>query len=173
MESFGGRRCHLAGNPTCFVSSARTIMSSIGPRSATAYHTCIQHPSNVSLPIHDKRCPNSKSFFTHSSKCYSSYFCTTWPFLSTPARFHLLAVAHSSRIRAPTLRIVEVSGILLGAALSRFFRVHGWRSIRIFLVLRRGRGRIVFKGGYGTHFCRLLSTAFRYSYVHYSYPSTC
>ena len=40
----------------------------------------------------DKRCPVSKSFFTHSSKCYSSSFSITWPFLFAPAQFHLTSV---------------------------------------------------------------------------------
>ena len=124
-------------------------------------------------PFSDKGCRTSKSFFTHSSKCYSSYFSTTWPFPSAPTRFRLSSVVHSSQTHAVTFPIVVAYGTLFGAALSRFFRVHGLRYIRMFLVLRRGRGRIVFKDGYGIRFCRLLSTAFRYSYVHYSYPSTC
>ena len=130
-----------------------------------------RHTASHSTPqaLSDKECP----FFTHPSKCSFSYFCTTWPFLSAPAQFHLSAFAHSSRIRAPTLRTVVVSGILFGAALSRFSRVRGWPSTQIFLVLRKGRGRIVFRDGYETHLCRLLSIAFCYSYVHYSYPSTC
>ena len=132
----------------------------------TAFHSAPQVFS-------DKGCHTSKSFFTLSSKCYSSYFSTTWPFLSAPARFHLSSVVHSSRTHAVTSPIVVAYGTLFGAALSRFFRVRGWRFIRIFLVLRRGRGRIVFKDGYGTRFYRLSSIAFRYSYVHYLYPNTC
>ena len=172
MESFGGR-CHLTGNPTCFVASARTIMTSIGPRSAHYLPHVYSAPLKRFVAHSDIRYPVSKSFFTHLSKCSFSYFSTTWPSLSAPTRFHLSPVVHSSRTHAATFPIVVAYGTLFGAALSRFFRVHGWRFIRIFRVLRRGRGRIVFKDGYGTRFCRLLSTAFRYSYVHYSYPSTC
>ena len=127
-------------------------------------------PSTAS-PFSDKGCRTSKSFFTHLSKCSSSYFSTTWPSLSAPTRFHLSSVVHSSRTHAVTFPIVVAYGTLFGAALSRFFRVHGRWFILIFLVLRRGRGRIVFKDGYGTHFCPLLSTAFCYSYVRCSYPS--
>ena len=119
----------------------------------------------------DKRCLVSNSFFTHPPKCSSSYFFTTWPFLSTPTRFHLSSVVHSSRTHAVTFPIVGVFGTLFGAALLRFSHVHGWQFTRIFLVLRRGRGRIVFKDGYGTQFSRLPSTAFHYLYVRCSYPS--
>ena len=127
-------------------------------------------PSTAS-PFSDKGCRTSKSFFTHLSKCSSSYFSTTWPSLSAPTQFHLSSVVHSSRTHAVTFPIVVAYGTLFGAALSRFFCVHGWWFILIFLVLRRGRGRIVFKDGYGTHFCPLLSTAFCYLYVRCSYPS--
>ena len=147
---------------SCFMALARTIMTLTGPRSAH----CSPHVYSAHLKrfiVHsDKRYPVSKSFFTHPSKCYSSHFCTTWPFLFTPTRFHLSSVVHSSRTRAMTSPIVEVSGILFGAALSRFFRVRGSRFIRICRVLRRGR-RIVFEDGYGTQFSRFQSTAFRYS----------
>ena len=120
----------------------------------------------------DKRYPVSKSFFTHSSKCYSSSFSITWPFLSAPAQFHLTSAPHSSRIRVPTSRIPEQSGISFGAVLPPFSHVLGWLFIRICRVLSKGRRRIVFKGGYGTHFSRLPNIAFRYSYVLYWYLST-
>ena len=139
-----------------------TLTAQVDPLPTT---TCIQHLSSVSLPILIKRCPVSKSFFTHPSKCYSSSFSITWPFLFAPAQSYLSTAAHSSRIRAPTLGIVVASGTLFGAALSRFSRVRGLQYIRIFRALRRGRRRIVFKHGYGTRFCHLLSIAFRYSYV--------
>ena len=120
----------------------------------------------------DKRYPVSKSLFTYSSKCYSSSFSITWPFLSAPAQFHLTFVAHSSRIRAPTSHILEQSGISFGAVLPPFFRVLGWQFIRICLVLSIGRRRIFFKDGYGTHFSHSPNIAFRCSYVLYWYLST-
>ena len=119
----------------------------------------------------DKRYPVNKSLFTHSSKCYSSSFSTTWLFISVPAQSHRSAVAHSSRIRAPTLGIVAASGTLFGAALSRFSLVLGWPCTRTYRVLSRGRRRIVFKREYGTLFCRLSNIAFRCSYVHRVYIS--
>ena len=47
--------------------------------------------------------------------------------------------------------MLEQSGISFGAVLPPFSHVPGWLFIRICRVLRRGRRRIVFKGGYGTH----------------------
>ena len=113
----------------------------------------------------DKRYPVSKSFFTHSSKCYSSSFSITWPFLSVPAQSHLTSVPRSSRVRVPTSRILERFGISFGAVLPPFFRVHGWPFIRICRVLSRGRRRIIFKGGYGTLFSHSPNIVFRSSYV--------
>ena len=158
---------------SCFMASARTIMTPTGPKSTHCLPHVYSAPLKHFVAHSDKRCPVSKSFFTHPSKCYSSYFYTTWPFLFAPARFRLSSVVHSNRTRAMTLLIVVVSGTLFGAALPRFSHVHGWQFIRTCRVLRRGRGRIVFKSGYGTRFCRSSSIAFCYSYVHYSYPSTC
>ena len=113
----------------------------------------------------DKRCPISKSFFSHPSKCSSSSFSITWPFLSAPAQFHLTSVPHSSRIRVPTSRIPEQSGISFGVVLPAFFHVLGWLFIRMCLVLSRGRGRTVFKGGYGTHSSRSPNIVFHYLYT--------
>ena len=169
MESFGGRRCHLTGR----WASARTFMTSIGPRSTHRLPHVYSAPLERFVTHSDKRCLVSNSFFIHPSKCFFSYFFTTWPFLFTPTQFHLSSIVHSSRTHAVTYPIVGIFGILFGAALSRFSRVRGSRCIRIFLVLRRGRGSIVFKDGYGIRFCRLLSIASRYSYVHCSYPSMC
>ena len=131
----------------------------------TAFHS-------TSQAFSDKGYRTSKSFLTHPSKCYSSYFFTTWLILSAPARFRLSSVVHSRRTRAMTSGIVVVSGTLFGAALPRFSHVHGWQFIRTCRVLKRGRRRIVFKSGYGTRFCRSSSIAFRCSYVRCSYPST-
>ena len=139
--------CHLTGNPTRFMALARTIMISFGPRSTHCLPHVYSAPLERFVAHSDKRCPVRKSFSTRPSKCYSSYFSITWPFLSTPTRFHLSSVVHPSLTRAVTSPIVGLFGILFGAALSRFFRVRGLRFIRMFLVLRRGRGRIVFKGG--------------------------
>ena len=113
----------------------------------------------------DIRCPVSKSFFTHPSKCYSSSFSITWPFLSAPARFHLSAVSHSSQICVLTSHILEQSGILFGAVLPPFFHVCGRLFIQICCVLSRGRWRIIFKGGYGTHFFCSPNISFCCSYV--------
>ena len=120
----------------------------------------------------NKNCPVSESFFAHPLKCCSSSFYITWSFLSAPARLHLLSVAHPSQIRARTLHILAQYGISFGAVWPPFSHVHGWLFIRICRVLRRGRRRIVFKGGYGTHFSLLPSIAFRYSYVLCWYLST-
>ena len=120
----------------------------------------------------NKNCPVSESFFAHPLKCCSSSFYITWSFLSAPARLHLLSVAHPSRIRARTLHILAQYGISFGAVLPPFSHVHWWLFIRICRVLSRGRRRIVFKGGYGTHFSLLQSIAFRYSYVLCWYLST-
>ena len=152
------------------MASARTIMILIGPRSAHCLPHVYSAPLKRFVSHSDKRYPFSKFFFTHLSKCSSSYFSTTWPSLSAPTRFHLSPVVHSSRTHAVTFPIVVAYGTLFGAALSQFSRVRGLRYIRIFRVLRRGRGRIVFKNGCGTHFCRLLSTAFRCALL---VPSTC
>ena len=132
---------------SCFMASARTIMALTGPRSTHCSPHVYSAPLKRFIAHSDKRCPVSKSFFTHLSKCSSSYFSTTWLFLSVPTRFHLSPVVHSSRIHVATFPIVAAYGILFGATLSRFFRVHGLRYIRMFRVLRRGRGRIVFKDG--------------------------
>ena len=120
----------------------------------------------------EKRCPVSKSFFTHSSKCYSLSFSITWPFISTPAQFHLTSVPHLSRIRVPMSRILKWFGISFGAVLPPFFRARGWPFIRICHVLRRGRRRIIFKGGYGTLFSHSPNIVFRSSYVLCWYLST-
>ena len=153
------------------MASARTIMTltaQVDPLPTTPVFSTPQ-----AFRCHsDKRYPVNKSLFTHSSKCYPSFFCITWPFLSAPAQFHLAAVAHSSRIRAPTSRILERSGISFGAVLPPFSHVHGWQFIRICLALSRGRRRIVFKGGYGTHSSRSPNIVFCYLYVLCWYLST-
>ena len=158
-ESFGGKLLFI-GNPMLH-STIMTLTAQVDPLPTTPVFSTPQ-----AFRCHsDKRYLVSKSLFTYSSKCYSSSFSITWPFLSAPAQFHLTFVAHSSRIRAPTSHTLEPSGISFGAALPPFFRVHGWLFIRICLALSRGRRRIVFKGGYGTHFSRLANIAFRSSYV--------
>ena len=154
------------------MASARTIMTSTGPKSTHFPPHVYSAPLKCFVVHSDKRYPVSKSFFTHPSKCSSSSFSITWPFLSAPVRLHLLSVAHPSRIRARTLHILAQYGISFGAVLPPFFRVLGWLFIRICLALSRGRRRIVFKGGYGTHFSRSPNIAFRYSYVLYWYLST-
>ena len=133
---------------TCFMASARTNMTLTGPKSTLCPLHVYLAPLKCFVAHSDKRYPVSKSFFTHPSKCYSSSFSITWPFISVPAQSHRSAVAHSSRIRAPTSHILEPSGISFGAVLPPFFRVRGWLFIRICRVLSRGRPRIVFKGGY-------------------------
>ena len=153
------------------MASARTIMTSSVLGRPSAHHTCIKHPQRfVSHP--DNRYPVSKSLFTYSSKCYSSSFSIIWPLISALTQSHRSAATYSSRIRAPTLGVVAASGTLFGAALSPFSLVHGWPCTRTYRVLRRGRRRIVFKGKYGTLFCRLPNIAFRYSYVLYWCLST-
>ena len=150
---------------TCFMASVRTIMTSTSSGSTHCPPHVYLAPLKCFVAHSDKRCPVSKSFFAHSLKCYSSSFSITWPFLSAPAQFHLTSVAHSSRIRAPTSRILAQYGISFGAVLPPFSHVHGWLFIRICHVLSRGRRRIVFKVGYGTHFSRSPNIAFRCSYV--------
>ena len=86
---------------------------------------------------------------------------------------HPSANARWSQIRAPTFLTVAPSGTLYGAALSPSSHALGLRSIQIFSVQGSEKWKIVFKNWYGTQFYRLLSIAFRYSYVHCSYPSTC
>ena len=147
------------------MASARTIMTSTGPKSTHCSPHMYSAPLKCFVVHSDKRYPVSKSFFTHPSKCSSSSFSITWPYLSVPAQSHRSAVTYSSRIRAPTLGIVAASGTLFGAALSRFSLVHGWPCTRTCRVLSRGRRRIVFKSGYGTHFSRSPNIAFRCSYV--------
>ena len=154
------------------MASARTILTPTGPKSTHGPPHVYSAPLKCFVTHSGKRCPVSKSFFTHSSKCYSSSFFITWPFISAPAQFHRSPVPHSSRIRAPTPHILEPSGISFGAVLPPFFRVRGWLFIRICRVLSRGRRRIVFKGGYGTHLSRLPNIAFCYSYVLCWYLST-
>ena len=149
----------------CFMASARMIMTLTGPKSTHCPPHVYSAPLKSFVVYSDKRCPVSKSFFTHPSKCYSSFFSITWPFISVPAQFHRSPVAHSSRIHVPTSRILEQFGISFGAVLPPFFRAHGWLFILICRVLSRGRGRIVFRGGYGTHFSRSPNIAFRSSYV--------
>ena len=140
-ESFGRKLCFI-GNAMLY-GTIMTLTAQVDPLPTTPVFSIPQ-----AFRCHsDKRCPVSKSFFTHPSKCYSSSFSITWPFLSAPAQFHLSAVAHSSRICAPTSRILEQYGISFGAVLPPFFRVLGWLFIRICRVLSKGRGRIVFKGG--------------------------
>ena len=93
---------------SCFMASARTIMTSTGPRSThRSPHMYSAHLKRF-VAHSDKRCPVSKSFFTHSSKCYSLSSSTTWPTLSALARFHLPSAVHSSRTRAVTSPIVEL-----------------------------------------------------------------
>ena len=154
------------------MAPARTNMTSTGPKSTHCPPHVYSAPLKCFVVHSDKRCPVSKSFFAHPSKCSSSSFSITWPFISVPAQFHLTSVPHSSRIRVPTSRILEPSGISFGAVLPPFFRAHGWQFIRICLALSKGRRRIVFKGGYGTHFSRSPNIAFRYSYVLCWYLST-
>ena len=152
---------HFIGNPMLH-SMIMTLIAQVCPLPTTPVFSTL---TERFVAHSDKRCPVSKSFFTHPSKCYSSSFSITWPFLSAPAQFHLSAVAHLSRIRAPTSRILERSGISFGAVSPPFFRAHGWLFIRIYRVLSRGRRRIAFKYGYGTHFSHLPNIAFRCSYV--------
>ena len=147
------------------MASARTIMTSTGPRSTHGPPHAYSAPLKCFVTHSDKRCPVSKSFFTHSSKCYSSSFSITWPFLPAPAQSHLTSVPRSSQIRVPTSRILEQYGISFGAVLPPFFRVLGWLFTRMCPVLSKGRRRIVFKGAYGTHFSHSPKIAFRYSYV--------
>ena len=136
-----------------------------GPRSTHCPPHMYSAPLKRFVAHSDKRYPASKSFFTHSSKCYSSSFSITWLSISAPAQFHRSPVPHSSRIRAPTPHILEPSGISFGAALPPFFRVRGWLFIRICRALSRGRGRIVFKDGYGTRFSPLPNIVFHCSSV--------
>ena len=158
-------RNHLAGSRSRLLAfSAHSYDINRSDR-LTAHYTCIQHLLSVFVSHSDKRCLVSKSFFTNPSKCYSSPFSITWPFLSAPAQFHLSLVAHSSRIHTRTSRILAQYGISFGAVLPPFSRVRGWLFIQICRVLRRGRRRIVFKDGYGTHFSRSPNIAFRCSYV--------
>ena len=147
------------------MASARTIMTSTGPKSTHGPPHAYSAPLKCFVVHSDKRYPFSKSFFNHPSKCYSSSFSITWLFISVPAQSHRSPVAHSSRIRVPTSRILGQSGISSGAVLPPFFRVRGWLFIRICRALSRGRRRIVFKGGYGTHFSRSPNIVFRSSYV--------
>ena len=147
------------------MASARTIIASTGPKSTHGPPRVYSAPLKCFVVHSDKRCPVSKSFFNHPSKCYPSSFSITWPFLFAPAQFHLTSVPHSSPIRVPTSRIPEPSGISFGAVLPPFFRVLGWLFTRMCPVLSRGRRRIVFKGGYKTHFSHSPNIAFRCSYV--------
>ena len=158
-ESFGGK-LRFIGNPMLH-STIMTLTAQVDPLPTTPVFSTPQ-----AFRCHsDKRYPVSKSLFTHPSKCYSSFFSITWPFLSAPAQFHLTSVPHSSRIRVPTSRILEQYGISFGAVLPPFFRVPGWLFTRICRVLSRGRRRIDFKGGYGTHSSRSPNIVFRSSYV--------
>ena len=150
---------------TCFMASARTIMTSTGPKSTHFPPHVFSAPLKCFVVHSDKRYPVSKSFFTHPSKCYSSFFSITWPFLSVPAQSHLTSVPHSSRIRVPTSRILERFGISFGAVLPPFSHVRGWQFIRICRVLRRGRRRIAFNDGYGTRFSPLPNIVFHCSSV--------
>ena len=113
----------------------------------------------------------SLSLFTHPSQCCFSFLSTTWLIPLAPAQSHLSTVAHSSETHVPTSPTVGLSGILFGAVLSRISRVHGLRFIPTSRVLRRGKRTILFKDGYGTHFCHLQSIAFLYSFVLCWYPS--
>ena len=132
-ESFGGKLIFI-GNPMLH-STIMTLTAQVDPLPTTPVFSTPQ-----AFRYHsDKRYPVSKSLFTYSSKCYSSSFSITWPFLSMPAQFHLTFVAHSSRVCALTSHILERFGISFGAALPPFFRVHGWLFIRICLALSRGR----------------------------------
>ena len=147
-------------------------MTSTGPKSTHGPPHVYSAPLKCFVAHSDKRYPVNKSFFTHPSKCSSSSFSITWPFISVPAQSHRSPVAHSSRIRVPTSRILEPSGISFGAVLPPFSHVHGWQFIRICRVLRRGRRRIAFKDGYGTRFSPLPNIVFRCSYVPCWYMST-
>ena len=147
------------------MASAHINMTSTGPKSTYCPLHVYSAPLKSFVAHSDKRYPASKSFFSHPSKCSSSSFFITWPFISVPAQSHRSAFAHSSRIRAPTSHIPERSGISFGAVLPPFFRVLGWLFTRICRVLSRGRRRIDFKGGYGTHSSRSPNIVFRSSYV--------
>ena len=140
-ESFGRKLCFIRN--AMLHGTIMTLTAQVDPLPTTPVFSIPQ----VFCCHSDKRCPISKSFFTHPSKCYSSSFSITWPFLSAPAQFHLSAVSHLSRICVPTSCIPERSGILFGAVLPPFFHVHGWLFIQICCVLSRGRQRIIFKGG--------------------------
>ena len=132
-ESFGGK-LHFIRN-SMLHSTIMILTTQINPLPTTPVFRPLKRfvvPSN-------KRCPVSKSLFTHPSKCYSSSFSITWSFLSTPARFHLSSVAHLSQIHAQTSHILAQYGISFGAVLPPFSCVHGWQFIQICLVLSRGR----------------------------------
>ena len=162
LEPFGGKLVTL----TCFqLHSQCTVMTLTTGRSTHYPPHMYSAPLQHFITHSNKNCPISESFFTHPLKCCSSTFYITWSFLSMPAWLHLLSVAHPSRIHAWTLHILAQYGILFGAVLPPFSHVHGWLFIQICPVLSRGRWRIVFKGGYRTHFSPLPSIAFHYSYV--------
>ena len=162
---------HLAGSCASLYRLHSTIMTLTSQVGLLPTTRVFSTPTERFVAYSDKRCPVSKSFFTHPSKCYSSSFSITWPFLSVPAQFHLSAVAHSSQIHARTSHILAQYGILFGAVLSPFSHVHGWLFIRICRVLRRGKRRIAFKDGYETHFSHSPNIAFLCSFVHCWYPS--
>ena len=81
---------HFIGNPMLH-SIIMTLIAQVCPLPTTPVFSTL---TERFVAHSDKRCPVSKSFFTHPSKCYSSSFSITWPFLSAPAQFHLSAVAH-------------------------------------------------------------------------------
>ena len=124
----GSRRCKVLmwlAMKSCFMASARTIMTLTGLRSThRSLHMYSAHLKHF-VAHSDKGCPVSKSFFTHPSKCYSLSSSTTWLTLPVLAQFHLSSAVHSSRTCAVTSPIAVAYGTLFGVARSRFYHVHG------------------------------------------------
>ena len=78
-ESFG-RKLRFIGNPMLH-STIMTLTAQVNPLPTTPVFRPLKHFIAHSY----RRCPVSKSLFTHPSKCYSSSFSITWSFLSVPA----------------------------------------------------------------------------------------
>ena len=172
-------------NVAIYVVSISVLKSDqlLVPRSPLAPITYVKHVllsgrllSKISQPVRPRRSiAPVTSCFSHFSQCCFSFLSTTWPreSLSTAAQSHQSTIAHWGQIIAPTLRIVGPYGILFGAVLLQFSHVLGLLFIQIFHVLRKKKQTVVLQNGYGIHFCRSPSIAFRYSYAHCSYQSTC
>ena len=110
--------------------------------------------------------------FTCRSRCCFLFLFITWleERLSMPALSKSLIIAHW-RTRALTLHTAVLSGTSYGVALAPFSCALGLRSIPIYRAQGSVRQKIIFKNGYGTHFCHLPNIAFCCLYVHCSYPS--